>query len=184
MESWWTGSVSSAGGQTGVWELDIVRSIQEAWSGRRVLPAIPTLVELCSADQAFPLITNRRALTRPPWPFHSLPWVVSRHNLQRAAGPLPKAGSWCQVLSPSPFLPLRDVEDGHIPLVRRPTAWEKGCACSGVLKDTDNSWIALLAWEHPLPVCPLSIPHPPGSSLSVLCLPSHLKPRPLNGLER
>lgn len=122
---------------------------------------IPTLVEPCSADQAFPLITNRRALSHPPWPFHSLPWVVSRHNLQRAVECLPrrqsalKAGSSCQVLSPSPFLPLRDMEDGHIPLLRHPTAWEKGCACSNVLIYTDNSWIAFLGWEHPLPACPL-----------------------------
>ena len=90
MESWWTGFVLSARGQTGVWELDRVGSSRGAWSGRRVLPTIPTLVELCSADQAFPLITNRRALSHPLWPFHSLPWVVSSHNLQRAGGPLPK----------------------------------------------------------------------------------------------
>lgn len=150
---------------------------------------IPTLVELCSADQAFPLITNRRALSHPPWPFHSLPWVVSRHNLQRAVGRLPrrqstpKAGSSCQVLSPSPFLSLRDMEDGHIPLLRRPTAWEKGCACSNVLIYTDNSWIAFLGWEHPLPACPLVCSPAPWEQL-VLCLPSHLKARPLNGLER
>lgn len=43
------------------------------------------------------------------------------------------------------------MEDGHVPLPGHLTApWEKGCACNDVLTDTDNSWNAVMGWEHTL----------------------------------